>query len=96
MVSTKMHERVLESGRTFPLQSQLSLVFNKNDHLMTTSMARFYHEQGFILRNLSIAIEYEEDQPLKSFINTVTRSRIEATQKGDDSGAELFKLIANR
>ena len=63
---------------------------------MTTEMARFYKENGFLLTNLAMVIEYERDRPLKNFVNTVTQSRIAATKRGDKPAGEMYKLVANR
>ena len=97
MLESKMIEGVNNhKNLKFPLAKQLTLVFNHTAYVMTTEMARFYKENGFLLTNLAMVIEYERDRPLKNFVNTVTQSRIAATKRGDKPAGEMYKLVANR
>lgn len=79
----------------FPLEQQLTLVFNQKNYILTTELALFYLEHGFELTNLSLVIEYERDQPFMKFVNAVTSSRIEATRRGDDQAQACYKMTAN-
>lgn len=79
----------------FPLEQQLTLVFNKKAHLLTTELAQFYMDHGFELSNLSLVIEYERHKPFEKFVNAVTNSRIEATRRGDDQAQACYKMTAN-
>ena len=94
MIGDKMRKQM--GNRKFPLQKQLTLVFNATNYMMTTEMVLFYLEIGCELSNLSMAIEYERDTPMKSFVEKITASRVKATLDGDDAGQMTYKLVANR
>ena len=95
MIETVMAGRVKAGKKKFPLAKQLSLVFNHKDYLLTTELALFYKENGFILSNLSCAIEFERDTPFKNFVNMITKERIDATRRKRDAEANCCKLVAN-
>ena len=58
-------------------------------------MAEFYLEQGCILSNLEMAIEFEKAAPLRDFVNKAVKERIEATRAGNDQHQDLYKRIVN-
>ena len=96
MIGPSMLAEIEKKKVKLPLDKQLSLVFNAKQYMMTTEMAAFYIEIGCKLTNLTWAIEYQKDRPLKPFVDKVTDSRVQATLDGDDAGQMTYKLVANR
>ena len=96
MIGPSMLEELKKKKVKLPLEKQLTLVFNAEQYMMTTELAAFYLEIGCELSNLTWAIEYQKDRPLKPFVDKVTASRVQATLDGDDVGQMTYKLVANR
>ena len=82
--------------RAFPLDDILTLAFHAKSILITTELAKFYMDIGVNLSNISEALEFERDTPLKNFVNTVTHQRKEATRANNSALQNVFKLVANR
>ena len=95
MLSSRMIEDLEKRNIKFPLSKQLSLTFHAEKYLLTTDLARFYFSKGMILSNLQIAIEYNQDQPLASFVNLVTERRKDATRLRDNNLQNTYKLCMN-
>ena len=95
MLSTKMTEQINKRKIKFPLEKQLTLTFNAKDYLLTSDLAQFYLSKGMILSDLKIAIAYDRDQPLASFVNSVTEKRKEATRIRDNNLQNTYKLCMN-
>ena len=69
----------LENLKQFPLAKQLTLVFNSESILLTSSMIQFYLDIGCEIYNIVYAIEYKKGRPLSNFVKHVTKERIQAT-----------------
>ena len=95
MLSEKMIKQLEARNIKFPLAKQLTLTFHAKKYLLTTDLAKFYISKGMILSNLQIAIEYNQDQPLASFVNLVTEKRKEATRLRDNNLQNTYKLCMN-
>ena len=95
MLSTTIIEYLEKRKIKFPLNKQLTLTFHATKYLLTTDLARFYLSKGMILSNLQVAIEYNQDQPLASFVNLVTERRKEATRLQDNNLQNSYKLCMN-
>ena len=95
MVSPHMLAKMKEKGVKFPLNKCLTLCFTAKELLITTTMAKFFIDQGMTLSNLKIAIEFEEAFPLKDFVNKATRERVEATRYKNPQKEDLYKRIVN-
>ena len=95
MIGSTMQKLLDERGVKYPLEKQLTLVFNHDQYLMTTDLAKFYLEKGLELSNLTLAIEYTKSRPLANFVETVTEKRKEATRIGDQHLQNTWKLISN-
>ena len=95
MMENNMKTQLKDRGVKFPIEKQLSLVFNQKQYLLTTDLAQFYASKGMQLTNLTIAIEYTRSTPLKKFIDTVTAKRKEATLTGDTNLQNTWKLVSN-
>ena len=95
MIGASMQTLLNERKARFPLDKQLTLVFNHDQYVLTTDMAKFYLEKGMELSNLTLAIEYTRSTPLANFVNTVTEKRKEATRIGDQNLQNTWKLISN-
>ena len=95
MVGPEMRSQLKNRGCKYPLNDQLTLVFNRDQYVLTTDLAMFYMQKGMKLSNLTLAIEYTKSQPLKKFIDTVTSKRIEATMTGDTNLQNTWKLVSN-
>ena len=95
MLSEEMIKLLEKRKIKFPLNKQLTLTFHARKYLMTTDLAKFYISKGMILSNLQIAIEYNQDKPLSSFVNLVTERRKEATRIRDNNLQNTYKLCMN-
>ena len=95
MLSPEIVKKLENRKMKFPLDEQLTLTFNAKKYLLTTDLAKFYMEKGLVLSNLQIAIEYNQDQPLSSFVNLVTERRKEATRIRDNNLQNTYKLCMN-
>ena len=95
MLSDKMIKQLEARKIKFPLEKQLTLSFHAKKYLLTTDLAKFYMSKGMKLTNLQIAIEYNRDQPLASFVNLVTEKRKEATRIRDNNLQNTYKLCMN-
>ena len=94
-IGTCMQSLLDQRGSKFPLEKQLTLVFNQDQYLLTTDLAKFYLEKGLELSNLTLAIEYTRSKPLAKFVDTVTEKRKQATRLGDSNLQNTWKLISN-
>ena len=95
LIGPSMLALLKSNGLKLPLAKQLTLCFNATNHLITTDQFLFYKRQGFILKNISLVIEYQKDKPLKKFVDIITEERKNATRVKDDSKQQLYKLVAN-
>ena len=95
MVESAMLNLLKEQKVKFPMKEQLSLVFNHDQYLLTTELARFYLSKGMEISNITLALEYTRSKPLKKFINLITSKRKEATLKGDKNLQNTWKLVNN-
>ena len=95
MLSEQMLKAMKTSGIKFPIDKQLTLTFNAEEHLITTDVAQFYMRKGMQLSNLKLAVEYNRDKPLHKFVNMVTEKRKEATRSKDDHLQNTYKLVMN-
>ena len=95
MLSPKMAAEIDRRKIKFPLNKQLTLTFNASNYLLTSDLAQFYLSKGMQLSNLKVAIEYNKDQPLASFVNLVTDKRKEATRLRDNNLQNTYKLCMN-
>ena len=95
MISNEMLTAMKSAGIKFPLDKQLTLTFQAQEHLITTDVAKFYLAKGLKLTNLKLAVEYNRDKPLSNFVNMVTEKRKEATRLNDDHLQNTYKLVMN-
>ena len=95
MIGTSMKNLLKERKVKYPLDKQLTLVFNHKQYVLNTDLAKFYIEKGMLLTNLTLAIEYTKSRPLAGFIDTVTKKRKEATRIGDKNLQNTWKLVNN-
>ena len=95
MVGSVMKDILAEKKIKYPLEKQLTLVFNQDQYVLSTDLAKFYIEKGMKLTNLTLAIEYTRSKPLANFIKTVTEKRKEATRIGDNNLQNTWKLVNN-
>ena len=95
MLSNKMLEQLENRKISFPLNKQLTLTFHAEKYLLTTDLALFYMSKGMVLSNLIVAIEYNRDKPLASFVDLVTERRKEATRLQDNNLQNTYKLCMN-
>ena len=68
MLGNKMLEQCDIKGTKFPLNSQLTLVYNADNYMITSTMLQFYLKLGIRVTNLHYCIEYQKARPLKKFI----------------------------
>ena len=95
MVAPAMLELLKQQKVKFPLKNQLSLVFNHDQYLLTTELARFYLSKGMQITNITLALEYTRSKPLEKFIKTITSKRKQATLTGDTNLQNTWKLVNN-
>ena len=95
MVGSAMQKLLEERGAKYPLSKQLTLVFNHDQYVLTTDLAKFYISKGMELSNLTMAIEYTKSRPMANFVETVTEKRKEATRSGDQNLQNTWKLVMN-
>ena len=68
MLSDSMLKRCEDRGMKFPLNPQLTLVYNANNYLITSTMLQFYMKLGLIVTKLHYCVEYQKSRPLQKFI----------------------------
>ena len=95
MLAPRMLSILKTQGVKFPLKKQLTLAFNREQYVLTSELARFYVKKGMILSNLTLAVEYTRSKPLKTFVDTVTEKRKQATRTGDKNLQNTWKLVSN-
>ena len=69
MISEKIRRVLLQQGRKFPLNPQLSLVFDANEYYLTSETLKLYLKLGMKVTKIHSCIEYQRAKPLDNFIN---------------------------
>ena len=68
MVNDEIRSELLKNGRKFPLEPQLSLVFEAKEYLLTSETLRLYLSIGMTVSKIHSCIEYQKSHPLEPFI----------------------------
>ena len=68
MLNGRMQNLCDKKGMKFPTKPQLSLVYDTDNYLITSTMLQFYMNLGLQVTNLHYCIEYQRANPLKKFI----------------------------
>ena len=74
----------------------LTQAFHASNILITSETARFYHQVGIELSNLTWACEFERDTPFAPFVSQITEERKKATREGNKALGNIWKLVMNR
>lgn len=69
--------------------------FNAENHLLLTSLAKFYLDSGLQITNITKVIQYIPSKALKPFTEKVTRMRIEAELEGKFTKGNTSKTFGN-
>ena len=110
MLSENIQQICDNYERKFPLNPQLTLVYEASNYLVTSEMLRYYMAIGLVVTNVHCCVEYQKSKPLRKFIDLskgfsqvqmvitiylVTNKRIEATISNDDAMQGCYKLVGN-
>ena len=68
MVNDEIRSSLSSHGRKFPLEPQLTLVFEAKKYLITSETLRLYLSIGIIVTKIHSCIEYQKSRPLEPFI----------------------------
>ena len=69
MLSQNMQTICEKYGRKFPLNPQLTLVYESRNYLITSEMLRYYLQIGLVVKNIHDCVEYQRSKPLRKFID---------------------------
>ena len=69
MISEKIRRVLLQQGRKFPLNPQLTLVFDAKEYYLTSETLKLYLKLGMKVTKIHSCIEYQRAKPLDNFIN---------------------------
>ena len=69
--------------------------FNAENHLLLTSLAKFYLEMGLQITRVTQVIQYIPFKCLKPFTDHVTKMRIEAELEGKTTKGNTAKTFGN-
>ena len=69
MLSKSMRDKCEKYGVKFPINPQLSLVYNASNYLLTSDTLIFYLDLGMEVKTIHYCIEYQRSKPLKPFID---------------------------
>ena len=95
MIPDMILENLKNKGIKLPVEKTLTVCFHGEQILITTTMAQFFIEQGMILSNIGMAVEFEKSYPLRGFVNKATAERVKASRNKDPQKAELYKRVVN-
>ena len=68
MLSSSMLARCQKYGTKFPLNPQLTLVYNAKQYLITSDMLKYYLELGMTVSCVHYCVEFQRSKPLNKFI----------------------------
>lgn len=69
MLSKTMLERCHRYGVAFPLNPQLTLVYDAKNYLVTSETLNYYLHLGMTVTTIHYCVEYQRSKPLKQFID---------------------------
>ena len=95
MIPDMILENLKNKGIKLPVEKTLTVCFHGKQILLTTTTAQFFIEQGMILSNIGMVVEFEKSYPLRGFVNKATAERVKASRNKDPQKAELYKRVVN-
>ena len=95
MIPEIILQNLKKKGVKLPVEKTLTVCFHGTQILLTTTMAQFFINQGMIISNIGMVVEFEKAFPLKGFVNKATAERVKATRNKDSQKAELYKRVVN-
>jgi len=69
--------------------------FNAENHLLLTSLAKYYLEKGLIISNVKTFVQYIPEKSLQPFVSHVTKMRIEAEKDNQHTKGNTAKIYGN-
>ena len=91
-----MKEKIrLERGDEDFRQDTLVQVYNAENYLILSSVAKEYLDWGVNLSNIRWFMQYEKAEVLKPFAERVTSMRIDAEKNGDATKSTTAKIYGN-
>ena len=91
-----MKEKIrLERGDEDFRQDTLVQVYNAENYLILSSVAKEYLDWGVHLSNIRWFMQYEKAEVLKPFAERVTSMRIDAEKNGDATKSTTAKIYGN-
>jgi len=70
--------------------------FNAKNHLLLTSLAKYYMEKGLIITNITKVVQYTPRKALHQFVKHVKKMRILAEKAGKKTKANTAKQFGNQ
>ena len=70
--------------------------FNAKNHLLLTSLAKYYLDKGLIINNITKVIQYTPRKALHQFVKHVKNMRIIAEKEGKKTKANTAKQFGNQ
>ncbi len=96
-LSPYMRDRIYTNNPKMKSFKRTTLVqgFTAKEHLLLTSLAKYYMAKGIVLSNVKRFIQYVPRKCLSPFVEHVTKMRIEAELNGETTKGNTAKIYGN-